>query len=1089
MFINILNFEIKYWLRNWSFYAYLFAFFLLALLSMAGASGAFGEGSASAENIANSPMSIYGFVNFFNKLLLLMLPAIVGDSIYKDFKTNFINIFYTYPFSKTHYLFAKFTGAFLIVSILAISIQIGLILGTKMPTVNPEQILSFDATPYLQTFFVFVIPNLFLISVIVFAVVLLSRNIYWGFIAIVIFWLLKEILIRLVGSESTASFLIEPFGESTIHYLTRYWSSTERNTLPLPLQSFIFYNRLVWFVVAMIIITATYRWFSFSRNAFRLGLIFKKGKSITKDNFGSISKFHLIKAKFNFSFFHQIITSWKLSQTDFNFIIKSPAFICIVVVGILFIAAILLQMNPQTDTKPLPTTWVILGLPVFFYSFLIQILTFLYAGILVHRAKQSRIADLISATAVPDWVLLFSKLLALIKMQVLLLSLIMIVGVAIQLNSAYYHLEIGHYLFDLLAIHLIGFIIWAFLALLVQSIFNNTYLSLFLLILIALGISEFPSFGIENYVVRFNESPDASFFLNYSDMNGYGHSLLPYFLYKGYWLLLGIFIFFFTLLIWQREHTTSFIERLTVAKNRFRSTLAITIVMLLIAFLSFGFYLFQQQKLPGNNLFSEKNKVALLTQFQKKFGTYEHIKQPRITSVFVQLDIFPETNSFRANGNYTLVNKTNNPIDTILIKSGFDEKTNVYFESKAALIEEDTNFKFAVYKLEREIAPNESINLRFTINNQANTLLTQNSNVLKNGTYLKSDIFPRLGYFANTNSKNPDDSAALANHYQSIDADLVNFEAILSTSSMQTAITSGYLLKEWQERGRRYFHYKMDIPIKFVLGFNSGEFEVVKEIYKGVDFRIYYHPTHNYCLSQMMEGLKSSIDYNTKYFGVYQHRQAQIIEFPRSEGSYATTAGNCIQMSEMRFINDTNSIKNGGIDLSFYVAAHELTHQWWGNQVIPADALGATMITESITEYITAKIYEKKYSKQSALKFLLIQRNRYLTGRANETKQEVPLYLVNPEQSFISYGKGAIAFYTLSEYIGEEKLNGILKEYLNKVKFQPPPYTTSLELIDYLKKAMPSKLHYLITDMFEINNTEKTLAYFDKILDENNASR
>ena len=47
----------------------------MSLLSMAGASGAFGEGSASAENIGNSPMSIYEFANFFNKLLLFIIPA------------------------------------------------------------------------------------------------------------------------------------------------------------------------------------------------------------------------------------------------------------------------------------------------------------------------------------------------------------------------------------------------------------------------------------------------------------------------------------------------------------------------------------------------------------------------------------------------------------------------------------------------------------------------------------------------------------------------------------------------------------------------------------------------------------------------------------------------------------------------------------------------------------------------------------------------------------------------------------------------------------------------------------------------------
>ncbi|HMO63213.1 MAG TPA: hypothetical protein PKC39_13555 [Ferruginibacter sp.] len=87
------------------------------------------------------------------------------------------------------------------------------------------------------------------------------------------------------------------------------------------------------------------------------------------------------------------------------------------------------------------------------------------------------------------------------------------------------------------------------------------------------------------------------------------------------------------------------------------------------------------------------------------------------------------------------------------------------------------------------------------------------------------------------------------------------------------------------------------------------------------------------------------------------------------------------------------------------------------------------------------------------------------------------------------YGKGAIALYTLSEYIGEEKLNNALKEYLDKVKLQPPPYTTSIEMLAYLKKATPGSLQYLITDMFEKNDHEKLLLYFNKIIEHNNASQ
>ena len=36
-----------------------------------------------------------------------------------------------------------------------------------------------------------------------------------------------------------------------------------------------------------------------------------------------------------------------------------------------------------------------------------------------------------------------------------------------------------------------------------------------------------------------------------------------------------------------------------------------------------------------------------------------------------------------------------------------------------------------------------------------------------------------------------------------------------------------------------------------------------------------------------------------------------------------------------------------------------------------------------------------------------------------------------------------------------------------KVKFQEPPYTTSIEMVDYIKRSYPDSLKYVIKDMFE----------------------
>jgi len=44
---------------------------------------------------------------------------------------------------------------------------------------------------------------------------------------------------------------------------------------------------------------------------------------------------------------------------------------------------------------------------------------------------------------------------------------------------------------------------------------------------------------------------------------------------------------------------------------------------------------------------------------------------------------------------------------------------------------------------------------------------------------------------------------------------------------------------------------------------------------------------------------------------------------------------------------------------------------------------------------------------------------------------------------------------------------GYSVELVEKVKFQEPPYTTSIEMVDYIKRATPDSLRYCIKDMFE----------------------
>ena len=89
------------------------------------------------------------------------------------------------------------------------------------------------------------------------------------------------------------------------------------------------------------------------------------------------------------------------------------------------------------------------------------------------------------------------------------------------------------------------------------------------------------------------------------------------------------------------------------------------------------------------------------------------------------------------------------------------------------------------------------------------------------------------------------------------------------------------------------------------------------------------------------------------------------------------------------------------------------------------------------------------------------------------------MYRVKPEQEYIAYGKGAIAFNTLAYYMGEEKMNGILKTYLSTYENREDIYPTSLDVLKLLKEETDKEDYaYLIHDFFE------TLTLYENSIDE-----
>ena len=1081
MFSTIFNFELKRWFKNWTFYIFLVLFFGISLLFAAVNFGAFDSVTAvrNSNAYANSPMALNGFVNGMIYFIYFLLPIIIGSSVYRDFRYNMHTILFSYPFSKLDYIAGKFLSSLVVVILITLMIVLGIESAKLIPWTNPDLLAPFSAVAYFQIYMIYVIPNLIFFGAIVFAVVTISRNISVGFIAIIVL-MLGQVMLENLTRDSDNRYVValwEPFGMEAASYYTRYWTVSEQNENLLPFEGVIIYNRLIWLGISSAILAFLYFFFSFSQTALTIGKS-KKNDRVTKNNFGGITRIELPVVKFDYSFWQNLKTSWSLSRFDFRFIVKNWAFIVIAIVGLLLLLLMASVSGTLYGTKTFPVTWQMLLVPGSFFGWFINILTFLFAGMLIHRGDTARMGHLIDVTPIANWPLLLAKFLALVKMQIVLLLLIVISGVLIQSFQGYYNFEIGHYFFELYGIKLVNYVIWAFLAIIIQTLFKNYLLGFFILLLLSIALQFLPLVGVEQQIFIYNS--DLGF--QYSDLNGYGSGLKLYYLYKTYWVFLGIVFFCIALLFWKRGIPMSAKEKFAIAKRRLKPQLALPLLLALVGFFAIGFKIYHENNIENPN-YSQKDYEKQSVDWEKKYKKYEHYAQPRITDINVNLDLYPETRDFKANGFYYLKNKSEKNIDSVFVNYN-DFKNTFAFDKEAVLVSKDTILNFNIYRLKSPLVPGDSIKLSFTVQNKPNTLIKNNSPILANGTFVNNfQLFPSIGYAADGELSDDDarksyglkpkermakatDSIARKNTYISNDADWMNFETTVSTSGDQIAIAPGYLSKEWKAGGRNYFHYKMDQKMLNFYAFNSARYEVKKDKWKDVNIEIYYQKGHEYNVNRMISGVKKSLDYYTENFSPYQHRQARIIEFPRTGGSFAQSFANTIPFSEaVGFIADVDDNDEDAVDYPFSVTSHEMAHQWWAHQVIGANVQGATLMSESLSEYSSLKVLEKQYGKSQMRKFLKEALDHYLTGRTMENKKEQSL-MFNENQQYIHYNKGSLVLYALSDYIGEKNMNNALKEYIKNVAFQEAPYTNSIEFVSYLDKATPDSLKYVIDDMF-----------------------
>ena len=87
-----------------------------------------------------------------------------------------------------------------------------------------------------------------------------------------------------------------------------------------------------------------------------------------------------------------------------------------------------------------------------------------------------------------------------------------------------------------------------------------------------------------------------------------------------------------------------------------------------------------------------------------------------------------------------------------------------------------------------------------------------------------------------------------------------------------------------------------------------------------MDIEVYYHADHKWNVPNMLQSIHDSLDYYSKAFGPYRHKQARIIEFQRTSTFAQAFPGTMPYSEGIGFIADISD--DDDIDMVYYVVAH-----------------------------------------------------------------------------------------------------------------------------------------------------------------------
>ncbi|MEQ1729597.1 MAG: M1 family aminopeptidase, partial [Vicinamibacterales bacterium] len=992
----------------------------------------------------------------------------------RDYERRTIELFFTTPVGNAPWLLGRFAGGAVSAVGVGVAGVLGTLAGSLMPWVEQGRLAPFDVGPYAASFAVIDLPNLLIFSALIFSVAAVTRSQVWAWAAA-----LGATVVELIAHNATAAgapawlTLLDPFGGLAVTEASRFWTVAELNTR-LPVTTMVVVNRVVWLAVA-----ASTLGLVVSRFRLELPRHARSWRRTSSPRTVPLAPPPLSEVvphshggtdarALHGQFASQV-------RLDMGAVLHSPVWALVVLFTIVSTVS---EFSTMTDALMGLALHPLTGLLLEFFRYglfqFVLIVVVFYSALLVYRERDHRVAEIVAASPVPDWVLPVSKTATLVAGVTLLLLVSMGTSVVLQLLAGHRPLEFGVYLQGLFIYN--GFYFWMLcvLAVVVQAGSPGRWSGMLLVAVLVIALLILPSLGLEHVLYGFRIPS-----VTYSDLNGFGHFREQTWSLIVYWGLGCGLLLVMAHLFFPRGLAIGFRDRWREAGMRATRRVMATAAVTATLFVGTGGWIYWNTNIL-NGYETEESRLQSKAAYEQAYGAWKNQPTPAFTDLTLDVALYPSERRLESRGSATLINRKSTPVSSFMMSADPRLHLQSLSVERAVLEADDARLGVRLYRFDSPLQPGERLVMTWSATRENRGFVNSGSDdeLVENGTFV--DLLGMVPIPAYDESRELldagqrrrrglapaerlpalGDPAWLNTLGLGIDGRMTS-RITVSTPDSQIAVAPGVLTRQWDANGRRSFEYVMDVPVWPRLAIMSARYTVARDTWNGVALEVYHDAKHPWNVATMLDTSRQALAYYSREYAPYPLSFLRILEYPRYRSAARAYPGSVAYSESAGFLTDLR----GWASLD-YATAHEIAHQWWGGLIYGARMQGRQMLNETMAQYSTLMLFKQLPDQQWLHRILEATHRNYLDGRSRESVAEQPL-MFTEDQGNISYNKGALAMFALQDLIGAERMHQALRAFLSKFAQQPPPYPTSRDLVDALRAVAGPEYQRLITDLFE----------------------